>query len=178
MWAKSLAWCSNRPLDLSSKSDNLWTYSCSVSVGCCCWSNQHRCCMLFSSYWTKIIMQSFLILLHRIEGGNKLIVLLNNPWDFPSHNLYGSLLVRAPTLLTYSGQTLKDWGSLGLKIVMSFIKCWVFWKVGDLAMFCKACIICWWRCQVLCIISIWCQNSSTSDWLKSNGVRFGHCWPT
>ena len=38
-------------------------------------------------------------------------------------NLYGSLLVTDATLLICSSQSSKDWGSLGLKIGISLIKC-------------------------------------------------------
>ena len=36
-----------------------------------------------------------------MEGGNELIILLNDPWDFTSANLKGSLLVSDTTLLIY-----------------------------------------------------------------------------
>ena len=67
----------------------------------------------------------------------------NDPWDFASANLYGSILVSAATFLTYSSQSSKDFRSLALKIGMSFIKCWFSWNVDNLALFCKASVICY-----------------------------------
>ena len=70
-------------------------------------------------------------MLHPIEGGNELIVLLKYPWDFASANLYRSLLVSAATLYICSSQSSKDCGSLALKIGMSFIKCCFSRNVDD-----------------------------------------------
>ena len=48
MCAKSLAWCSSNPLDLSNKSKNLCTYSCNVLEGFSCWSISidAACCLV------------------------------------------------------------------------------------------------------------------------------------
>ena len=102
-----LAW-GNNPLDFSKRSENLWTYSCNVSEGFChlSMSMEVVCCLVATE--PKLYYKHSLILFQPNVGGYELMVLLKEPCDLASANLYASLLVRAADLMNLIQQFIEQ----------------------------------------------------------------------